>query len=134
MTHPTVTVDSYRDITQTTWIEETVWHDGEVPAGEYMLVPVDGVVLSRQPCKECEGTGTDPDWLESGQPQFDKPKCPSCGGSGTTWPDELIEAVCQGYEKFAEMEAMADVLVPLIELAPLVLDALALVVQEGEAT
>ena len=101
--------------------------------GQFKMVPVDGVVLSRQPCNNCEGTGT----VHKDKPGIrdDYPfPCPSCGGSGTTWPDELIEAVCQGYEKFAEMEAMADVLVPLIELAPLVLDALALVVQEGEAT
>ena len=120
MTHPTVTVDSYRDITQTTWIEETVWHDGEVPAGEYMLVPVDAVVLSRQPCNNCDGTGevVDAQHPDSDVAPVPTRQCGSCGGSGTTWPYEIFNAVADALSDATGWEAQR------------VLDAIALAERE----
>lgn len=47
--------------------------------------------LSRIPCVICGGTGQDNSLVAAITPGG-KP-CPSCGGSGEVWPDELVKVV-----------------------------------------
>ena len=58
--------------------------------GQFKMVPVDVVVLSRQPCNNCEGTGAThnlPQLNDKTVTVTAQYQCPSCSGSGTTWPD-----------------------------------------------
>ena len=100
-----------------------VWREGDCSI-------VDAVVLSRQPCPNCDGKGFDTVQSTRGPYETDDLPCPSCGGSGTTWPDELIITAAR---KLAESSdhlkniAQAELFDLVVDL---VLDAL--VVQEGD--
>jgi len=98
----------------------------------YQVVPVDAVVLSRQPCNNCyKGKVCPGGERHKGVHTCTLVTCLSCGGSGsgTTWPDELITAAAR---KLAESSdhlkniAQAELFDLVVDL---VLDAL--VVQEG---
>ena len=94
-------------------------------------VIVDAVVLSRQPCNNCDGDGTvNGEPINGGASGYKSVPCPSCSGSGTTWPDELRAAIRKALGT-TYIEGGTD---GWIDFADPVLDALALVVQEGTDT
>ena len=151
MTHPTVTVfGPAREImhppgdgmsgTICDHYDMLADHNSELD-GDFMLVPVDAVVLSRQPCNNCDGTGT----VHKDKPGIrdDYPfPCPSCGGSGTTLAPSTIydseghvhpvvlERVESAIQRYPNMQA--DQWLGGVAAIRAVLDAL--VVQEGTDT
>ncbi len=58
------------------------------------LVPVGSLVVGRVPCDDCDGTGRGcACWLrEAAKEHTTHFNCPSCGGSGMTWPDWVLQA------------------------------------------
>ena len=106
------------------------WHDDNplCDVVERLLVPVDAVVLVREPCDE-------PPWHEPVDVHY--PSC-KCGGSGTTWPDELIEAAATEwrrviYDGAEDLEPDSETVRQSYKAeVRMVLDAL--VVQEGTDT
>ena len=108
-----------------------VWREGDCSI-------VDAVVLSRQPCNNCDGTGTASQApIQTHQPSEIAKQaaveeraemqrapalfpCPSCSGSGTTWPRDALRLI----DNCAESDCTHD-----HQRAVLILDAL--VVQEG---
>ena len=148
MTHPTVTVfGPAREImhppgdgmsgTICDHYDMLADHNSELD-GDFMLVPVDVVVLSRQPCKQCEGWFQPYDWCDHGE-QDDhtivcaKP-CPSCGGSGTTPGNSYTDEMKWCYVHKVRVNPNDDVC-QLIESCLVkrvwIVDVDALVVQEG---
>ena len=90
---------------------------------------VDAVVLVREPCPNCDGKGFDTVQSTRGPYETDDLPCPSCSGSGTTWPDELIEAMVAVYSQDEHVRYNKFVRGEMAKM----LDALALVVQEGDS-
>ena len=60
----------------------------------YELHPVGGLHVDRVPCDNCKGTGvfTYPDFDDP-----EAPKCRACGGSGMTWPAEVLRIMAGGF-------------------------------------
>ena len=106
------------------------WHPAFNVGGENTCEFVDAVVLSRQPCNNCDGKGFDTVQSTRGPYETDDLPCPSCSGSGTTWPDELIEAMVAVYSQDEHVRYNKFVRGEMAKM----LDALALVVQEGTDT
>ena len=106
--------------------------------GQFKMVPVDAVVLSRQPCNNCDGWFQPYDWCDHGE-QDDhtivcaKP-CPSCGGSGTTPGNSYTDEMKWCYVHKVRVNPNDDVC-QLIESCLVkrvwIVDVDALVVQEG---
>ena len=97
-------------------------------AKEIMELFAGGVVLSRQPCNNCyKGKVCPGGERHKGVHTCTLVTCLSCSGSGTTWPYELIAAVA-----CVPIDLLVEVMTG--HSAVKVLDALALVVQEGTDT
>jgi len=104
--------------------------------GQFKMVPVDAVVLSRQPCNNCyKGKVCPGGDRHKGVHTCTLVPCPSCLGSGTTWPDEVVMRVAATlYMMDDTLETFTEVRSAMDEQAVRILDALALVVQEGTDT
>lgn len=59
--------------------------------------------LSRIPCEHCGGTG----WINSNVLPYETQaeSCPSCGGSGEGWAEELVELVAVAIGRYHQKDS-----------------------------